>query len=316
MENSFYEILNHLVESTGMSVCELSRRIGISYPALRSYCTRRAKPDFENLVKLADYFSVPLDYLAGRCTLEQAKEISENYAATFMVLRRAPYEAYLAGRKPTKFYIGEWEEPWPYNLMGNVFGVPWDEVISEDQIAGINSALDELTEREKDSVLLNMRDGMTLEQSGSRHGVTRERERQILAKSFRKLSSPRGKALMMYGKEGAEKRSRLAKFRKELEAEEAEVAELKSRIEAEKANIADIIYCEKINHDVQKRREMKIEEMDLSVRSYNCLYRARCKTLGDVMDLVDSGKLLTVRNLGKRSAEEILGKIYPITTIR
>lgn len=313
MDDDFNSRLRKLVECTGMSLYELSMAIGISYPTLTSYYTKRAKPDFERLVKLADYFAVPLDYLAGRCTLERAKDISENYSATFMALRRAPYEAYLAGGKPIKVHIGEGEEPWPYNLMGNVFGVPWDEVISEDQIAGINSALDELSEREKDSVLRILRDGMTLKKSGEEHGVTVERERQILSKSLRKLRAPHRKALMMYGKEGSEKRSRLSKFRQELEIEAAEVAELKSKIEAEKANISDILRSPVEVPDDKKYRKLPIEEMDLSVRSYNCLNRKGCKTLGDVLDLVESGKLMTVRNLGRRSGEEILGRIFAIT---
>ena len=299
MENNFSEVLRHLVDSTGMSLYEISRASGISQSALQSYHSRRCKPDLDNLVKLADYFAVPLDYLAGRCTLEQAKEISENYSSTFMVLRRAPYEAYLIGRKPTNVRIGEGEAPWPYNLMGLVCGVAWDEIIVDDQIAGINTVLDELTEREKESVLLNLRDGMTLAQSGAVHGVTVERERQILAKALRKLRAPHRKALMVYGKEGCEKRSSLAK--------------LKSRIEAENANIIDILRFSDMAPDEKKFRELPIEEMDLSVRSYNCLHRSGYKTLGGVIDLVESGKLINVRNLGRRSAEEILDKIYIFT---
>lgn len=313
MENNFSEVLRHLVDSTGMSLYEISRASGISQSALQSYHSRRCKPDLENLVKLADYFAVPLDYLAGRCTLEQAKEISENYSSTFMVLRRAPYEAYLIGRKPIKVHIGEGEEPWPYNLMGHVCCVPWNDVISDDQIAGINTALDELEEREKESVLRYLRDGITLAQSGAVHGVTLERERQILAKALRKLRAPHRKALMVYGKEGCEKRSSLAKFRKELAEEEAEVAKLKSRIEAKKANIIDILRYSDMAPDEKKFRELPIEEMDLSVRSYNCLHRSGYKTLGGVIDLVESGKLINVRNLGRRSAEEILDKIYIFT---
>lgn len=312
MDDNFGGRLRKLVEATGMSVRKTSRAIGISYAALNGYLENYMKPDYYNLVKLADYFAVPLDYLAGRCTLEQAEDICENYPAVFMTLRRGPFEAYLEGRKPLNFTM-ESEEPWPYNLLRYVFYNPWEEVISEDQIAGINSAMDELTEREKDSVLFNLRDGMTLEKSGSIHGVTRELERQILGKALRRLRAPHMKALMMYGKEGSKERSRLAKFRQELEIEAAEFAELKSKIEAEKANISDILRSSVEVPDDKKDRQLPIEEMDLSVRSYNCLKRSGCKTLGDVMDLVESGKLINVRNLGRKSAEEILGKIFEIT---
>lgn len=312
MHDNFNERFRKLVECTGMSFHELSLTIGMSQATLISY-SRNSKPDFCNLLTLADYFAVPLDYLAGRCTLEQANEILENYPSAFMALRRAPYEAYLSGRKPVNVDIGEAEEPWPYNLMGKVFCEKWGEVISEDQISGINSALDELTEREKDSVLRILRDGMTLKKTGAEHGVTVERERQILGKALRKLRAPHRAALMRYGKEGCEERNRLTQSRKELEREYAEISELKSKILSEKEEIGDLISRKGIIPDTEKNPEMNLEQMDLSVRSYNCLYRHGCKTLQDVVDLAENRELMNVRNLGRKSAEEILSRIYEIT---
>lgn len=315
MSDNFHTILRKLIESTGMSMNEISEAIGMSNATLRYYLSTE-KPGFENLMKLADYFAVPLDYLTGRCTEEQAKEISENYSKNFMILRRAPYEMYLKGRKKIKGNFDGSDEPWPYNLMGYVCEEPWDEVLSEDQIAGINYALGELTDRERDAVLLNLRDGMTLKQASDIHGVTKERERQILTKAFRKLRAPYRKAMIVYGKEGSERRSRNKRFREELEKEESEIAELKSRVEAKKASIADLLRSNEATRNMDELRNIGIHDLFLSVRSTNCLDRAGCKTLGDVMDIAMSGNLIAVRNLGKRSIEEILDKIYEITKIR
>ena len=54
-----------------------------------------------------------------------------------------------------------------------------------------------------------------------------------------------------------------------------------------------------------------IAELELSVRSYNCLRRAGCSTIGDVIDLIgeDGDGLLKVRNLGRKSLEEVLAKL-------
>ena len=54
--------------------------------------------------------------------------------------------------------------------------------------------------------------------------------------------------------------------------------------------------------------EMPIEEMDLSVRSYNCLKRANINT---VEDLVKKSKndMLKVRNLGLKSIDEVIAKL-------
>lgn len=48
-----------------------------------------------------------------------------------------------------------------------------------------------------------------------------------------------------------------------------------------------------------------IEELDLSVRSYNCLSRAGCKTVGDICCMTHDD-LCRVRNLGRHSVDEII----------
>jgi DNA-directed RNA polymerase alpha subunit len=57
--------------------------------------------------------------------------------------------------------------------------------------------------------------------------------------------------------------------------------------------------------------ELGIEELNLSVRAYNCLKRAQCQTIGDVLRLAESREngLMQIRNLGTKSAEEILAKL-------
>lgn len=54
--------------------------------------------------------------------------------------------------------------------------------------------------------------------------------------------------------------------------------------------------------------EMTIEDMDLSVRSYNCLKRAGISTVEDLIKKTESD-LAKVKNLGKRSLEEVIDKL-------
>lgn len=57
-----------------------------------------------------------------------------------------------------------------------------------------------------------------------------------------------------------------------------------------------------------KIREMNIEDMDLSVRSYNCLKRANIHTIDDLTKkTVDD--MLKVRNLGRKSLDEVIAKL-------
>ena len=54
--------------------------------------------------------------------------------------------------------------------------------------------------------------------------------------------------------------------------------------------------------------EMTIEELDLSVRAFNCLKRAGVNSVGDLINKSPE-EMMKVRNLGKKSLEEVIGKL-------
>lgn len=60
--------------------------------------------------------------------------------------------------------------------------------------------------------------------------------------------------------------------------------------------------------DMMTIRNMRIEEMDLSVRSYNCLKRANIHTVDDLTKKTEDD-MLKVRNLGKKSLDEVIYKL-------
>ena len=59
---------------------------------------------------------------------------------------------------------------------------------------------------------------------------------------------------------------------------------------------------------VQKLLEMSIEDMDLSVRSYNCLKRANINTVEDLIKKSEDD-MLKVKNLGRKSLDEVIHKL-------
>jgi DNA-directed RNA polymerase subunit alpha len=65
---------------------------------------------------------------------------------------------------------------------------------------------------------------------------------------------------------------------------------------------------EKAEDGKNKVFEMPIEELDLSVRSYNCLKRAGINTVGELINKTDE-EMMKVRNLGKKSLEEVKQKL-------
>ena len=54
--------------------------------------------------------------------------------------------------------------------------------------------------------------------------------------------------------------------------------------------------------------EMTIEELDLSVRSFNCLKRANINTVEDLISKTED-EMMKVRNLGRKSLEEVMNKL-------
>ena len=74
--------------------------------------------------------------------------------------------------------------------------------------------------------------------------------------------------------------------------------------------IADMtgLLADKEEDPIQKTLETPIEELDLSVRAYNCLKRAGHHTLQDLTSLTEN-EMMKIRNLGKKSLKEVIDKI-------
>ena len=73
--------------------------------------------------------------------------------------------------------------------------------------------------------------------------------------------------------------------------------------------IKDMDILVKTDDDKQQQiLSMKIEDMDFSVRSYNCLKRANIHTVEDLISKTED-EMLKVRNLGKKSLDEVMQKL-------
>lgn len=66
--------------------------------------------------------------------------------------------------------------------------------------------------------------------------------------------------------------------------------------------------AEKAETHRDKVLEMTIEELDLSVRSFNCLKRANINTVEDLISKTED-EMMKVRNLGRKSLEEVINKL-------
>ena len=76
---------------------------------------------------------------------------------------------------------------------------------------------------------------------------------------------------------------------------------------SEVAQAAEVM-IEKEDDEKEKVLEMSIDELELSVRSYNCLKRAGINTVEELTNRT-SEDMMKVRNLGRKSLEEVLAKL-------
>ena len=71
------------------------------------------------------------------------------------------------------------------------------------------------------------------------------------------------------------------------------------------------VMVEKEEDKKVKVLEMPIEELELSVRSFNCLKRSGISTVGDLTNKTEND-MMKVKNLGKKSLEEVIAKLHDL----
>lgn len=202
------------------------------------------------------------------------------------------------------------EECYPVNLMRVVLSTDDDTIDSpwNYDILGFQKLITELSDREQRVIELRYRFGMTLEGAGKEMQVTRERIRQVEIRAIRKLSKS------------------IHRFQKPDQVEVHDYEELLRENQVLRAafdNLVGVIHdvypqiLEKVK-EAQKKAEADvvenkhIEELELSVRSYNCLMRAGLNTIGKVIEYDRNPKTswMKVRNLGRKSIEEIRVRLF------
>ena len=79
----------------------------------------------------------------------------------------------------------------------------------------------------------------------------------------------------------------------------------------EEEEMEDGAFTEAEENDTAKVMEMTIEDLDLSVRSYNCLKRANINTVANLTAKTEE-EMMKVRNLGRKSLEEVKKKLQEL----
>lgn len=316
-------VLRRMCEATSISRATLAKGIGISISSLNNYVYGKAEPGIDSLIKISEFFCVPIDFVIGHASTDVVDAVLSDYGKNFMQLRRASYEAYISlhevespstilHKTPAGKYV---EAPWPYNLTDSVFCEPVEMILTEDHIAGIEKAISTLTEKEQTVIHKRFEEGLSLDEVGEIFGLSRERIRQIEAKAVRKLRHPSRMQYIKYGKEGK-------KLDDDLRRREKEIIERERKLAVKEEQLTDALNTLSLIKDAYAAVEepeapetnlcdkMKIGSLELTVRSYNCLKRANINTIGDLARCAESGGLNHIRNLGRISVKEILTKLF------
>lgn len=310
-----------LKDKSGVTMDELSSATGLSLSSLHNYYHGRTQPSLVALIKLAQYFAMPIDYFVGLCEEKDTEDAKACYAERFMQMRKAPWESYLMGRhRMGNQYFGTTiEAPWPYNLLDdliNPYGqARWDSVINDDQLAGLEYAISTLDDRTQKLIYGYYRDGMTLHEVAQANGITAERVRQIVAKGVRFLRHPMKRKFVELGLEGAKAKNDYDRRMLEISQDMEVLSELEASLRARYVALGTALAMLPNNSEIQKAsvKSAPIDELDLTVRSWNCLRRAGIKTVGDACEAAKEGRLTKIRALGRKSLDEILTKIQVFT---
>ena len=201
------------------------------------------------------------------------------------------------------------DEKNPYNIPPSV---------DEDVKLALNDKY--ITSRERTIIFMRYAEQMTLYQVGEHFHVTRDRIRQIEAKALRKFRNPRRSHQLRYGKAVREKTDELQRVRNALAISDKMKALEEQIDKAIEANDIQMMraYRDALNaklaelgsdNDPGDVNNVTLEELELSVRSYNCLKRRGIKTLGDLTKMTEYD-LMKVRNLGRKSYNEVVGRMH------
>lgn len=296
--------LRKIVNLSGMSRDQIAFDCGLGRSTLDQLLKGTYNPSVPVLWKLADYFNVPIDYLVGRVSDEQKDLTEQDYFLYFKERRKFSYELYksMYQKKPAGFSLEipeGYEALWPYNLITDIFQEDITWIVTEDQEAGIEYLLSRMTPRTKEIVYRRYRDGNTLEDISKEFKITRERVRQILARAVRIMRSPVRRRYIEDGLKGTEELNETERY---ISKRKAKLEQMKNQLDLEEKYLN---IPEPSAYD-QPVTDIFLDECAMSVRLFNCLRRSRLDTVNKIVAAVNDESILRVRNLGRKTYEELL----------
>ena len=215
---------------------------------------------------------------------------------------------------------------WPYNLLVELRNVPVDAPLNEDQLNGLEFAINQLPELEKTVLTMKYKDRHSLTTISKLLGISYGRLRYLVRTGLGHLRAPYYLSIIFIGLELTKQGSIIAAKEQELTARQALVVRKEMELEKEIARLDALTIefkCKKsdfiasitdqnVEVDMKEVFKVGIEVLGLSPHSHNCLKRAHIDTLGQLMTM-NRKELMMVRLVGKHALDEITSKVKSYT---
>lgn len=182
---------------------------------------------------------------------------------------------------------------YPYNIIVECEGETEYDITPKELKKCI---ADNLTDRESQVIEYRFHQNLSLEDTGKKFGVTKERIRQIEAKALRKLRHYMRSYQTIPMREFVDATHKYDDLLAQYEELSRKYAEEK-HVPAPKP---------------EELHTVPIEDLDLSIRSYNCLKRAKINYLDELKKLSEED-LMHIRHLGLKSLREIQRKLSEVS---
>lgn len=197
------------------------------------------------------------------------------------------------------------ELSYPENLIAAIIDStkldPLD-TFSKEQQAGLNYALFTLEDREREILRLRYEEGNTIGEIAAEFSVSQGRIRQIESKALARLRYPYRWNYIKMGITGFLQYKARSEYNRGYS--EGHRAGYKDGFEDGKRGVTRELGPDHILNQ-------PLEQLNLSVRSHNCLVAKYCKTIGDVARLSED-QIRVIRNFGRKSAAEVAQKLRDI----
>lgn len=199
-------------------------------------------------------------------------------------------------------------ESYPQNLLDaiaaanqNDDNAVWEYFIPADLLGTIEYVLHTfISTREAGILRLRFQRKETLEKIAEIHCISRERVRVVVENALKRLCSPESFNYLRYGIYKA--------TQKEIDSaiEKVRMSELASAVAYIQKLCIDKNYADK--NPLVVTAETSIEELELSVRCFNCLKRARINKVGD-LEKITLRDFQRIRNFGAATRNEFIEKL-------